>query len=393
MEYTLDNGVLTICLIGRVDSSNAEAIESALSACRSENPHTSTVLDADGLEYVSSAGLRVILRTRKTEPTLKIINVSSEVYDIFEMTGFTEMMSIEKAYRRLSVDGCELIGQGANGKVYRLDPDTIIKVYSDPDSLPDIHRERELARKAFISGVPTAIPYDVVRVGDGYGSVFELLNAKPLAQLIMAEPEKEEEYIRLNAELLKKIHSTPIKPGDVPDEREVVLGWTHFMKDYLPADKYEKLYGLVEAVPVRNYMMHGDYHMKNVMMQDGEVLLIDMDTLCAGDPVFEFASVYLAYQGYGEDDHNITRDFIGIPYEKAGHIWRRTLELYFGTEDTALLNIIADKAKVIAYTRKIRRAIRRHALDTAEGRDEIERNIARLTALLDRVDSLSLAEQ
>ena len=392
MDYTLDNGILTVRLTGRVDSSNAEAFESALTACRTENPHTSIILDADELEYVSSAGLRVVLRTRKAEPTLKIVNVSSEVYEIFEMTGFTEMLPIEKGYRRLSVDGCEVIGQGANGKVYRLDPDTIIKVYFNPDSLPDIHRERELARKAFIAGVPTAIPYDVVKVGDGYGSVFELLNAKPFAQLIMAEPEKEEEYIRLNAELLKKIHSTPIKPGEMPDEREVVLGWARFMKDYLPADKYKKLYSLVEAVPVHNYMMHGDYHMKNVMMQNGEVLLIDMDTLCVGDPVFEFASVYLAYQGYGEDDHTITDNFIGIPYEKAGRIWRRTLELYFGTDDPAVLDAIADKAKVVGYTRKIRRAIRRHALDTAEGRAEIERNIARLNTLLDRVDSLSLAE-
>ena len=107
----------------------------------------------------------MILRLRKQEPELAIVNASPEVYEIFEMTGFTEMMPVSRAYRRVSVDGCEVIGQGANGKVYRLDPETIIKVYLNPNSLPDIHRERELARKAFVLGIPTAIPYDVVKVG------------------------------------------------------------------------------------------------------------------------------------------------------------------------------------------------------------------------------------
>ena len=54
----------------------------------------------------------------------------------------------------------------------------------------------------------------------------------------------------------------------------------------------------MEAVSVRHQMLHGDYHIKNVMMQDGEVLLIDMDTLCQGHPVFELASMYNAYVGF-----------------------------------------------------------------------------------------------
>src|SRR5574344_746926 len=126
------------------------------------------------------------------------------------MTRFSELIHVEKAYRVISIEGCEIIGQGANGKVYRLDPDTIIKVYLNPDSLPDIHRERELARRAFVLGIPTAIPYDVVKVGDGYGSVFELLNAKSFAKLIKAEPENLHKYVEMYIDLMKKIHSTTV---------------------------------------------------------------------------------------------------------------------------------------------------------------------------------------
>ena len=382
-----ENGTLYIQPEGRIDSTNAEQTEALINSAL-EAEHSSVVIDAEKLEYLSSAGLRIILRLRKSEPTLKIVNASAEVYDIFEMTGFTEMMPVEKAYRRISVDGCEVIGQGANGKVYRLDPDTIIKVYLNPDSLPDIHRERELARRAFVLGIPTAIPYDVVKVGDGYGSVFELLNAKSFAKLIAAEPEKIDYYIGLYVGLLKKIHSTEVKPEDMPDMREVALKWARFVKDYLPEDKGEKLVSLVEAVPVQHTMLHGDYHIKNVMLQNGEVLLIDMDTLCQGHPVFELASVFNAYLAFSELDHSVSAKFLGIDHALAIEIWDKTVPLYLGTDDEEKIEEVRKKAMLIGYTRLMRRLIRRGGLDDEQGKREIEVYREHIIDLLGEVDTL-----
>ncbi|MDO4811824.1 MAG: anti-sigma factor antagonist [Eubacteriales bacterium] len=388
MKFESANGTLTIYLTGRVDSSNAETVEKEMQSILAANSAEKLVLDAEDLAYISSAGLRVVLRLRKANATLKIVNASSEVYDIFEMTGFTEMIPIEKAYRRLSVEGCEVIGQGANGKVYRLDPDTIIKVYLNPDSLPDIHRERELARKAFVMGIPTAIPYDVVKVGDGYGSVFELLSAKSFAKLLIADPANLDMCVKLSVDLLKKIHATELKKGDMPDMKTVALGWADFLADYLPADQYEKLRSLIAAVPDDNHMLHGDYHIKNVMLQNGETLLIDMDTLCLGHPVFEFASIFLAYVGFGEVDHESTRQFLGIPYEMGEEFWHKTLHLYFNTDDEAKCEAIANKARVIGYARMMRRTIRRNGLNTPEGQAMIANCRSQLAKLLPVVDTL-----
>lgn len=388
MQYKQEGSFLTLFLEGRIDAVRAADVETEIRGICEKTSFDELVLDAEKLEYISSAGLRVILRLRKENPGLKIIGAAPEVYEIFEMTGFTEMMPVEKAYRRLSVEGCEMIGQGANGKVYRLDADTIIKVYLNPDSLPDIQRERELARKAFILGIPTAIPYDVVRVGESYGSVFELLNAKSFAKLIAEEPERLDYYLKLYAELLKKIHGTVVKPGDMPDMRAVALNWADFLADYLPREQYEKLHRLIEAVPVDYHMMHGDYHIKNVMMQNGEVLLIDMDTLCTGHPVFEFASVFLAYVGFSEMDHENMQQFLGIPFELAGEIWNKTLRFYFETEDEERLNAISEKAQIVGYTRLLRRTIRRNGFETEIGRAIIARCRERLAELLPRVDSL-----
>ena len=382
-----ENKVLTIYLSGHIDSANAAEIEARITAEREKTPSQNIIIDAEKLEYISSAGLRILLRLRKDMPDLKIINVSSEVYEILDMTGFTEMINIEKAYRVISVDGCEVIGQGANGKVYRIDRDTIVKVYLNPDSLPDIKRERELARTAFVLGIPTAIPYDVVRVGDGYGSVFELLNAKSFAQIITEDPAKLDEIIEMSVDLMKKIHGTLVRKGDMPDMKEVVLGWAEFLKNYLPEEQYNKLHSLVEAVPEDHHMMHGDYHLKNVMLQDGEVLLIDMDTLCVGHPVFELASVFNAYLGFSELDHSGTMAFLGIPRETTEKIWEKTIRLYLGTDDENVIQSVKEKAMIVGYTRIMRRTIRRE-FDTPQGQKQIELCKTHLNDLLGRVDSL-----
>ncbi len=389
ISYKLDGNTMTIALKGHIDSANAPEVEREIGEALDREVPEQLILDAQELEYISSAGLRIILRLRKEMKTLKIINVAPEVYEIFDMTGFTEMVDISKAYRVISVDGCEVIGQGANGMVYRIDPDTIVKVYRNPDSLPEIHRERELARAAFILGIPTAIPYDVVRVGDGYGSVFELLNATSFAKLMIRGEKTIDEVAAMSVDLLKLIHSTVIKPGTMPDMKAVALDWADFLKDYLPEDKWAKLHQLVEDVPEDMHMMHGDYHVKNVMLQNGEVLLIDMDTLCHGHPIFELASVYNAYQGYSDVDHQVVKDFIGLSYEDARRFWNETLRLYLGTDDEERIREVEEKAMLIGYTRIMRRRIRRNGFDTEEGRLEIENAKKHILELVDKIDTLT----
>ena len=136
ITYKTEDSCMTVFLKGHIDSANANAVEKEIGEALDRETPDHLVIDAGDLTYISSAGLRILLRLRKEMKDLKVINVSPEVYEIFDMTGFTEILNIQKAYRVISVEGCEVIGQGANGKVYRIDPDTIVKVYMNPDSLP-----------------------------------------------------------------------------------------------------------------------------------------------------------------------------------------------------------------------------------------------------------------
>ena len=387
VTYRLDKDILYIAVADRIDASNAAAAEEKIFNIKKENPGKHVVVDADKLEYISSAGLRVILKLRKEEPKLAIINVAADVYEVFDMTGFTDMVTVEKAYKRMSVEGCEFIAKGANGAVYRYDAETILKTYFAKDALPEIKQERENARKAFVLGINTAIPYGIVRVGDGYGTVTELLNATSVTKLIRANPDDMTQAVKYYIDMLKNIHSTQVEDGEVPDMKETALAWAEFVAEHIPEEQGKKLRALVEAVPKQNTLMHGDYHTNNIMVQNGEPLLIDMDTLCMGHPVFELGSMFNAFVGYSELDHQNMMDFFGYSFETAGKFWNLALKMYLGTEDEAVCQSVAEKAMIIGYTRMLRRAVRRpHEADSPA---KIERCKEMLAQLLGRVDTLT----
>lgn len=379
---------MTIDLKGRIDSTNAAEVEKEILAQLNGYEGKSLVFNMQNLEYISSAGLRVLLRLKKDYPDIRIIDVNPEVYEVLDMTGFTQMMTVEKAYRVVSVEGCEEIGRGANGTIYRIDRDNVVKVYNNADALADIQHEREVAKLALILGIPTAISYDVVKVGESYGSVFELLNARSFAKILAAEPEKLDWCVKEYVDMLKKIHGTLVPAGKLPDMKEKALSWAKFMQDWLPEAAGKKLLALVEGVPHDDHMIHGDYHTKNLELTENEVLLIDMDTLAVGHPVFELASIYNAFVGFSEYDHEVIKRFQGFDQATALTFWKKSLAAYLGTDDEAKLREVEDKARIIGYTRLIRRSIRRKKLETEDGRAEIELWKGELLDLLDKTDTL-----
>ena len=198
-----------INLTGRIGTENAAMVEQNIRKELGKDV-TSIVFDAKDLKYISSSGLRMTLIFKKEYKDVKIINCSSEIYEIFEITGFTEMIDISKAYREVSIEGCEQIGEGFYGIVYKIDSDTIVKVNRFPDSLEMIKRETRLAKKAFVMGIPTAISYDIVKVGNLSGTVFELLEAQPVAKLLDDESDSID-FCRKSVEILKKMQQKLIK--------------------------------------------------------------------------------------------------------------------------------------------------------------------------------------
>ena len=205
----MQNGAaLTVAIEGRLDTTTAPQVEGEIEEAIAQHPGAEVMFDASRLDYISSAGLRVLMRVRKKlGRPVTVRDVSPEVYEIFETTGFTELLDVRKALRQISVEGCEKLGEGGNGTVYRLDEDKIVKVYKPWMELDAIDRERSFAKTAFVNGIPSVIAYDTVKVGDCLGVVFELLKSDTLGHAMRDNPEKLEAYVDQYVALAKTLHS------------------------------------------------------------------------------------------------------------------------------------------------------------------------------------------
>ncbi len=385
-----------IYLRRRIDSTNARETERMVMDAIEAEPDALPVFDASELIYISSAGLRVLVKYRAMAGTkMEIRNVSPEVYEIMEMTGFTELFRVKKRFREVSVEGCEIIGRGCYGTVYRLDDDTIVKVYASPESIPLIENERRMARMAFIKGIPTAISYDIVKVGDSYASMFELLKAQTMNDLLISEPGKADDLIRVFVDVMKSVHAAEMDPGVLPSARDTWLAYLENIrqKEFITQQQYLRLKELLNAIPERNRAVHGDYHMKNVMMTESEPMLIDMDTLSCGDPVFDLQAVYVAYREFNEDEPDNSENFLGIDDRMCERIWQRTLALYFDTTDPDILGRMSDRIRLVAAIRFLCILESTDREGDSLGAIRIRHTQAVIEELLDRVPSLSVIEE
>ena len=230
-------------------------------------------------------------------------------------------------YRQISTDSAEKIGEGAHGEVYRIAEDTIVKVYRPTVSMEEIQREKQLARWSFVKGLPTAISFDIVRVGDRYGVVYEMLNARSAADYIKESDENFENFVSKSVELMNRIHSVEVMPGELSDMKERTIGWIGNLRKYLPADACDKLLKLLENVSESHTLLHADFHLKNILITGDELMLIDMDTICAGDAIFEMATIYNSYMEFPSISPKAA-EFLGIDVQTANRLWKRTLEHY-----------------------------------------------------------------
>ena len=96
IEIKKNAGEIVLEVAGRLDTVTAPALEKAINDNFDET--SSLILDFKSLEYISSAGLRVLLGAQKKVQkigAMKVINVCEEVMEIFEMTGFADILTIE----------------------------------------------------------------------------------------------------------------------------------------------------------------------------------------------------------------------------------------------------------------------------------------------------------
>lgn len=294
-----------------------------------------------------------------------------------------------RKYREVSVDGCKRIGSGAKGDVYRYDDELVIKVYNRNNTYSDVEREIAMARKAFILGVPTAISFGIVSVGDKYGAMYELVDSETMSSCIAHNPSQVEAYAKMMAELARIIHSTEVTAEDgFPSAMDRVRDYIEGGIGREDAALAAKVTALLGALPDTGTLLHGDFHTGNVFLQRGEALLIDMDRLAVGHPIIELSDLYYFYVILGEEDPTVVEKFMGFSYDTARRFMRLFLNYYLGTEDEERLNEVERKASLIGYSRLIRK-IRKKRKTVESDLLLIRQCVEKITELTDKPDGLA----
>lgn len=349
MKFKIENESLIIFLEGRVDSNNVAKIESESVALVKEHSNLKIIFDMDKLQYISSSGLRFLMKCKKISKNIQILNASKDIYEIFEMTGFVKLFDVQKKLRNVSIEGLPQVGMGLSSKVYRIDSETIIKVYDEKVPMYKITREIDLAKKAFIAGLPTAISYDLVRCGNGYGVVFEMIaDAVTVGDALAANGgENFNEIMKKFAALMKLMHETETTPEDgFPSIKGTWFDWAEGMKKYYTAAEFEMLEKVISTVPERNTIVHCDFHAGNTLYQNGEVVVIDMADVGYAHPIFDFAAG--AFHALVSDRVNIQKS-LSLSQENILRFWDSLLKNYFQTEK---IDELKETFKAFAYLRE-----------------------------------------
>lgn len=96
IQKNVNNGSAAFSLEGRLDTITAPELEGSLKEILPEL--TELTLDFAGLDYISSAGLRVLLSAQKVmnrQGSMKIVHVNQDIQDIFDVTGFSDILTVE----------------------------------------------------------------------------------------------------------------------------------------------------------------------------------------------------------------------------------------------------------------------------------------------------------
>jgi uncharacterized protein (TIGR02172 family) len=321
-----DGEALTLGLAGRLDAATTPLLEREFVL----DGVTRLVLDLDACHYISSMGLRALLGAQKRMTAqggqMQLINVSREVQDVLDMTGFSRLIPSRRKAREIPIEGLELLSAGVCGECYRLDRETIIKLYNDGIGADVAEKEKTFAKAAFMAGLPTAISYDVITSGTRTGVVYEMLDATLFSTVIRNDLANIDQHARTLARIMATVHATPADHAVFPDIKQSLRGYFDQMDFFLPAADIALLHRKLDGIPDADTFVHFDLHTSNIMIRDGEPVIIDMGDLSRGHYLFDIG---LLATVFGVPELELCEVATKIPASAGTQLWDAFLRHYF----------------------------------------------------------------
>ena len=285
----------TVVITGNLDSNTAPKLEAQLDVTGVRE----IVVDFTECPYISSAGIRILLMAHRRLAAAggKFIarNLSPTVREVFDLTGISRVITITKTAREISIEGRELLSSGVCGECFRLDDETVVKLYKDGVDLGMAELEKRYAQAAFVLGIPTAVSYDVVTCGTRSGIVFELLNAELFSAVIRRDPQQIDRHAKRLADLATSLHAAKGDEEVLPRLKDRIRDYINQLHGVFEPAEIALLLARLEVIPDADTCVHFDLHSSNIMEQDGELVIIDMGDFSIGSNYFDIGLLYLIY--------------------------------------------------------------------------------------------------
>ena len=250
--------------------------------------------------------------------------------------------------RKLSVENSRMLGHGYYSQVYQVDPETVVKVLKN-GTVEDAEREIKLSKWAFSNGISTAISYDVVDIDGHPGLVYELLGKGSLRDRLLNYPDEFDRRLRQYADLMHTIHNVVDTEAHLPKALDF---YTEKLDDtsLITEDERQRMRMLLDTIPDTSHIVHRDCHIKNIKVVNDDLMLIDLDTLSRGDPIFDFMSVFCAYKTYSEGHgYTETDTFFDMPIAFEKRILGTLFLMYFSDLEEDDLQENINKVALLSY--------------------------------------------
>ena len=243
-------------------------------------------------------------------------------------------------YRQIELSEWTMVGAGFNGQAYvsQAHPGVMLKlVTSDLGSAQAVEKEFYASKTAFDMGLPTPQVYEIVRSGNNYGYLCQIIEGKKsFARLCADAPDRIPEYAALMAQYGKALHNTPITPNEYVIPMKTLLQKALQSSPLVTDQQRERLQALVEAMPETENCLHGDFQPGNIILAGGQHWWIDLGWLSQGWYMMDLAHLYKMMI----EDSIIpqVQDLTHMTQQQMVDFWNAFAVAYTGTQDIGSLN-------------------------------------------------------
>ena len=255
---------------------------------------------------------------------------------------------MDKEIKNIDLTQWQQVGEGANGKTYVARPQAapqcgytdganagvILKVSnSHLSTLEAVRKEFDVSRAVHALGLATPEMKEIVRVGNAYGTISELIKPKrSLSRICHDEPQRTEEMARLLCGKGKELFATECNTQFFPSRRDQALQAIE-QSSFVSHKNRERLRTFVESIAEDSHCLHGDFQPGNIIQTGANNYWIDLDRFGHGDPMFDIGHLFLICHIYAPMKQ--VQDIFHMTLEQFHRFWDAFAKEYTGQDDHA----------------------------------------------------------